>query len=289
MPAITHSVTRAVIPVAGLGTRMGPIAAAVPKCMFPLADAAGLLRPLLHHVCLAAADAGVADAAVVVAPHQAEPIGRYLAAAAKHSPDELPIHVELIVQPQPRGFGDAVALAETFAAGEPVMVVLGDHVWLADEGAQPCAAQVAGAFARRGGSAMIGMQVVGPEALPRVGAARGRLVAENIYACEDIIEKPSADVARRRLVSPGLAPDRYLAHGGIYVFSPEIFDCLRELARADRPAGDELQLTAAQQLMLTRRPGECFLTTIAGRCLDCGSPDSYADAFEAVRRAPRRA
>ena len=135
---------------------------------------------------------------------------------------------------------------------------------------------------------MIGMQVVAPDLLSTVGVARGRLVEDNVYLCEDLIEKPSAPVAKQRLVSPDLGPDKFLAHGGIYIFSPEIFDCLRELSRGYRPGGEELQLTTAQQMLLKRRPSDYFLARIAGRCMDCGSPAGYAEAFAAIRNAPAR-
>ncbi len=281
-------ITKAVIPVAGLGSRMGPISRAVPKCMFPLVDSRGRLRPLLHHACMEASAAGIDSVAIVVNPQQIDLLHRYFTAAGKESAAQLPVNIDFISQPQPRGLGEAIMLAEYFAAGEPFMMMLGDHAWVSDERARPSAAQVVDAYAEHRGAAMIGMQVVEPEILPNVGAARGRLVKDRLYVCEDIVEKPSADVARERLVSPDLGPEKYLAHNGIYIFSPEIFECLRELSQAYRPAGEELQLTGAQQLLLSRHREDYFLLNVAGRCMDCGAPAGYAEAFDAIRQAPRR-
>ena len=281
-------VTRAVIPVAGLGSRMGPISKAMPKSMFPLVDSRGRLRPLLHHACMEASAAGIDSVAIVVNPQQTDLLHRYFTAAGKESAAELPVNIDFISQPQPRGLGDAIMLAEHFAADEPFMMLLGDHVWVSDKQARPSAAQVVDAYVEHRGAAMIGVQVVSPEVLPSVGAARGRLVKDRVYVCEDIVEKPSAEVARQRLVSPDLGQEKYLAHNGIYVFSPDIFDCLRELSRAYRSAGEELQLTSAQQLLLKRRPQDYFLLNVAGRCMDCGAPAGYAEAFDAIRQAPCR-
>ena len=74
---------------------------------------------------------------------------RYFTAAGKGSAAELPVNIDFISQPQPRGLGDAVLLAEYYAAAEPFMMMLGDHAWTADANARPCAAQVADAFADR--------------------------------------------------------------------------------------------------------------------------------------------
>ena len=281
-------VTRAVIPVAGLASRMGPIAKAVPKSMFPLVDSRGRIRPLLHHTCMEASAAGIDSVAIVVNPQQIDLLHRYFTAAGKESASELPVNIDFISQPQPRGLGEAVMLAEYFAASEPFMMLLGDHAWVSAERARPSAAQVVDAYAEHRGAAMIGMQIVTPEILPSVGAARGRLVKDRLYVCEDIVEKPSAEVAGKRLVCPDLGPEKYLAHNGMYVFSPEIFDCLRELSQAYRPAGEELQLTRAQQLLLSRHPEDYFLLNVAGKCMDCGTPVGYAKAFDAIRHVPRR-
>ena len=286
MKAKHRIITKAVVPVAGLGTRMGPICKAVPKALFPLVDARGRLRPLVHHICMEASTAGVERVALVVSPQTTDLLHRYFTAASQESAAELPVQVDFITQPSPRGLGDALMLAENFVAGQPFLLLLGDHVWVAAERARPCAAQVAEAHAARRGAAMIGMQVVGAEDLGRFGIARGRLLAENVYACEDLAEKPDAGAARQRLVSPDLGEGRYLAHGGLYLFTPEIFDCLRELARAYRPAGEELQLTDAQAILRRRHPEEYFLVRVAWRCLDAGTPAGYAAAAEAIRGMP---
>ncbi len=231
--------------------------------------------------------AGIDNVAIVVNPHQVDLMHRYFTAAGKDSATELPVNVDFITQPQPRGLGDALMLTEYFTADEPFMVLLGDHVWVSDDRARPSAAQVVDAYTEHRGAAMIGMQTVPAEALPNVGAARGRLIKDRVYVCEDLVEKPSAEIAKQRLVSPDLEADEYLAHNGIYIFSPEILDCLRELARAYRPAGEELQLTAAQQLLLSRHEQDCFLLNVAGRCMDCGTPSGYAEAFDAIRHEAR--
>ncbi len=286
MKAKHRIIKKAVIPVAGQGTRMGPITKAVPKAMFPLVDSRGRLRPTVHHICMEASAAGIDRVALIVSPLTIDLLHRYFAAASRESAVELPVNIDFITQPSPRGLGDALMLAQNFVGSEAFMLLLGDHVYVSDDRSRPCGAQVVEAFAERRGAAMVGMQVVGPERLSTVGVARGRLVKDNVYVCGELIEKPDAATARQRLVSPDLGEERFLAHGGIYLFTPEIFDCLRELTTAYRPAGEELQLTDAQAILRRRHPEDYFLVRIAGQCFDAGTPEGYAAACAAILEAP---
>jgi len=268
----------AIVPIAGLATRMGPIARAIPKALLPLPAAGGGLWPVLHHVCAEAAAGGAERIALVISPWMREPVERYLEAA-----DDLPAaRIELVEMPAPTGLGAAVACGRDVAGGEPVLVLLGDHVHRAAPGQAPCARQVADAMEERGAAAMIGMQVVGEEQLASVGVAAGEPLGGDVYRCTAIREKPDPGAARRDLRTPGLAADEYLAHAGIYAFGPEIFDCLGELAARRRADGGEVELTEAQQLLLARRPEEYFLCRVAGDAMDTGTPAAYTDAFLAL-------
>jgi UTP-glucose-1-phosphate uridylyltransferase len=144
---------------------------------------------------------------------------------------------------------------------------------------------------------MVGMQPVPAEELPRVGvgrgepldaardrpldAARDRPLEGQVYRCTAIVEKPTEAQARAELVTPGLPDGAFLAHAGIYAFSPRILECLSELRV--RGGDGELQLTDAQRMLLAGRPDDCYLLRIAGRAHDTGTPDGYAATFAAVR------
>lgn len=277
-------VLKAIIPVAGLGTRLRPVTAAVPKAMFPLVDAGGRIRSVAHAILAEAAGAGIEAAALVVAGEHEGTIRRYFAELDAAQRDRLPA-IEYVVQPQPGGFGQAVLLGGDFLAGDPFLVLLGDHVHVAEPAAPPCAAQVVDAFDAEPCAAMVGVQAVGPAELPCVGVVRGEPIGERVYRCADFVEKPSADVAAQRLVTPGLPAGRFLAHCGIYVFTRAILACLSELSGADRPAGGELELADAQAMLLARREGDYRLFRIAGRAYDTGTPDGYAAAAAALRDA----
>lgn len=273
----------AVIPVAGLGTRLMPLTAAVPKALLPLVDAQCRVRPVTDWIVREAFSApGIQRVALVVSPAQREMLRRYFEAAGASWP-RLAKDVRFIVQEEPKGFGDAVARAEEFAAGEPFMVMLGDHVHVPDAGAASCAAQLAGAFERHGGAAMIGVQTVGCHDLPLVGAAGGESLGEGLYRCRAFIEKPDAATARAQLRTDGLAEDEFLAHSGMYAFTSEIFDCLRQAGRSAAACGAEVALADAQSLLLHRHPSDYYLLRTRGRAYDTGTAESYARALEVWR------
>jgi len=277
-------IRRALIPIAGLGRRMQPVSSAFCKAMLPLVDGAGRIRPVLHYILAEASAAGIEEAGLIVSPRDMEMVGRYLS-AIKDDPDKwppaVPRRIELIRQDQPAGFGDAVARGEQFLAGESFMLLLGDYVYLAKPGQNSCAAQVADALENRRAAAMIGVQAVGPEQLDRVGVVQGRPIDGRLYRCTGFIEKPAPAAANERLVTPGLGRGRFLAHCGIYIFAPEIFQCIAAVADEVRAEGREIQLADAQSLLLRRRRQDYYLFHVVGRCFDVGTPPGYAAAFAA--------
>jgi len=278
-------IRKALIPMAGLGTRMGPLARVVPKAMFPLASADGQVRPIIHWIVSEALAAGVEQVGLTVNPDHVELVRRYFAAADEAAGSDLAQRLEYVVTPRPEGLGAAVAHAEPFLRDEPFLLLLGDYVYVRAAGRPTCAAQVASAFAEWGGAAVIGVQPVGPDEVTRCGVARGELLEGSVYRCTRLIEKPDLDTARRELVTPGLPPDRFLAHAGIYAFCPDIFPCINELMAADRPKGKEVQLTDAQVMLLERYPDGYRLLRIEGRGHDTGNPAAYLAAQAAVRKA----
>ena len=150
-------IRKALIPVAGMGKRMGAITRSLPKAMLPLLDRLGRLRPVVHMICAQAASAGIAEVGLIHAPKHAGTLKRYFDAARRAGEKDLPERIEYIAQPRPLGLGDAIACGREFVGrDEPgVLVLLGDHVHLSDAGAPPCAAQVATAFEGRPSAAIL--------------------------------------------------------------------------------------------------------------------------------------
>jgi len=236
-------VTTAVVPAAGLGTRLRPATLAVPKPLLPLVD-----RPVVEWIADELRAAGM-ERIVVVAGRGGEALRRHF----EGRPDVLFVH-----QPEPRGLGDAVACAEAAVEGAPFAVVLGDS--LLRPGAAVVGELVA-AFEERAAAAAIAVEAVADEDVAR----RGILVpAEDgeRFLVSELIEKPR----------PEDTPSR-LAVAGRYVLAPAIFDALRD---TEPGSGGEIQLTDAIRVL---SPIVGVRLGAGERRYDVGTIEGYCAAF----------
>jgi len=277
-----HPLHKALIPVAGRAKRMRPISRAVPKALLPLIDSTGRVRPIIHFIAAEAVRAGIRQVVLVVPPGEQQTFEEYFAAARNCGDIDVPSSLACIPA-EPKGFGHAVRRAKKAIGAEPFLLMLGDHVRLAQPSYPAPAEQLATAYASHGGAAMVGVQTVSEEMLQFVGIARGEPLGRDLYRCTGFAEKPSPPWAQRALRTPGLSEGEYLAHAGIYIFTAEIFDCLDEVA-ASLPSEAELELADAQSLLLSRHPLDYYLYRLVGRTLDTGNPTGYARAIQAVRQ-----
>lgn len=279
-------VSCAVIPVAGEGRRLRPISSAVPKALLPLVDQSGQIRAVLHWIVSAAVDAGVENVLLVVSPQQREPLAAYFSAVARQNRLAMPRAMEFIVQPHPAGFGDAVLQAQPAVGDDPFVLLLGDHVPFPAEEEDGPVRQVVSAWEAHEPEAMIGVQPVEQRELPRVGVVAGDPIGDtdrpHCYRCTAFREKPSPEVAKTLLQTDGLPEGQYLAHNGIYVFGRGIFEALGELHQQPDRQG-ELELAAAQEILLQRANNRYLLACPSGSMRDVGTPEGYANTFQAAR------
>ncbi len=294
------SVRKAVIPIAGRGTRQLPATWAIPKAMMPVVDRDGLAKPVLHLLIAEAVSAGVEQIALVVSPGQEVDVRRYFRrfdddlraavadrrelAAVSDQLGDWGARITCIEQPTPEGFGHAVWCAKEWVGDEPFLQMLGDYVFVSNS-SRSCARQLVDAFERHQPAAISGMYLCDAETLPRVGVMRGRAIAgeSDLYESELIVEKPSLDQARRDLTTPGLPPDRWLAHFGNHVFAPPILDELDEMVRKDVRERGEIQMTASQERL--RATGTTYLAlVIDGHAYDAGIPKGWLDAQQGLAR-----
>jgi UTP--glucose-1-phosphate uridylyltransferase len=118
-----------------------------------------------------------------------------------------------------------------------------------------------------------GVQPTVERLLHLFGVIKGNPIDANrgVYRAERIIEKPTVDFAREHLVTPGLPAGNYLAHFGMWVFSPRIFDSLEYLIKNNLRDKNEIQLTAAQE-HLRQNTDKYWTVTTQGQRYDTGIP-----------------
>ncbi len=243
-------VKKAVIPAAGLGTRFLPATKSQPKEMLPIVD-----KPAIQYVVEQAVHAGLEDILIITGRGKRTIEDHFdrsfelewrLEQAGKH--DELKevravtemATVHYIRQKDPRGLGAAVSLAEDHVAGEPFVVMLGDDIMLSGN----VVSDMLEVYNRYGRSVICGMEVPRSE-IHLYGTIQPEFVEDTLARVLSIVEKPA----------PEDAPSN-LAAMGRYVFTPEIFDALRETP-PDKTG--EVQLTDAINLLAQQQTVYAYL------------------------------
>jgi UTP--glucose-1-phosphate uridylyltransferase len=254
-------VKTAVIPAAGIGTRMLPAAKAVPKELLPVLD-----RPTIQYVVQEAADAGVTNVTLICSPEKRSverhfqldaTLDERLKQSGKQkllaSLNELARRVSItsVDQPEQRGLGDAVNQARKSAGNEPFLCMLGDTIFTGESPSK----QLVQAH-REYGTSVIGLEEVPADKVSRYGVIGGTLLRDGVFKIETLVEKPK----------PEEAPSRF-AIAARYVLTPGIFDCLD---RVKPGALGEIQLTDALKLLLEREPIHGIV--LRGKRHDIGNP-----------------
>jgi UTP--glucose-1-phosphate uridylyltransferase len=293
-------VRKAVIPIAGLGTRHFPASHAVKKELFPVVGPDGIARALFHYHLLELDAAGIEEICLIVQPGEDDMVRTYLRGPDRNYLKRLEKHPALLreaeqmkafagrvtfaVQRQQEGYGHAVYQTKKFADGEFVLLGLGDHLFRG----RPVSPyrELAQMAAGSGGKSVSAVNRISAGELKGYGTIAGRRRAENSRLIDValIIEKPDVATARRTLKVGGLPPDTWLGWFGLHLLSPSIYDILEEMIRDDVRDNGEFQLTHAQELQ-RRREGYLALEMTAAERFDFGVPDDFVRSVQAFRKA----
>ncbi len=262
-------IRKAIFPVGGLGTRFLPATKSMPKEMLPVVD-----KPLIQYAVDEAREAGIEEFIFVTGRGKASIEDHFDHAyelqdmlTNRRKDDALTLLAETIPAPgnmafirqqEPLGLGHAVWCARNFAGDEPVAVLLADDLILSAPG---CLKQMVAAHGAVGGNMLAVMEVAPAETASygviAPGGADGRLVQ-----VDGLVEKPK----------PQEAPSN-LAVIGRYIIQPAVFD---DLARMERGAGDEIQLTDALARQIGKHPFHGF--KFDGTRFDCGNKTGFLEA-----------
>ena len=255
------NVRKAVIPVAGYGTRFLPVTKAVPKALLPVLD-----TPVIHLAVAEAVAAGIEHVVMVVSPNQ-EAIRAYLGGATdlermlerqgRHSLlERMPdfsdaVKFTYVQQREPLGNGHAVLVAKEIVGDEPLAVLLPDDVI---RGSDSTIGRMIKIYGGTGGP-VIGVAETPEETIPQKGVVAPTSQDGRVYEISGLLEKPSIEEAPSNL-----------AVVGRYVLPPAIFPALE---RTRPGAGGEIWLAdGIAKLLKTHRgtayrfPGELFDTGV---------------------------
>jgi UTP--glucose-1-phosphate uridylyltransferase len=266
-------VRKAVLPVAGLGTRFLPATKAMPKEMLTVVD-----RPLIQYAVEECLAAGIEEFVFVTGRNKSAIEDHFDAAyeleATLHErgkKNELKQTQDAAIKPgnaiftrqqRPLGLGHAVWCARDWIGREPFAVLLPDELTI---DSPSCTAQLVAAHDKTGGNVVAVMDVP-REQTKSYGIAAVKAKKDGLSEITGMVEKPK----------PEIAPST-LAIIGRYVLMPEVFD---HLDKHETGAGGEIQLTDAMAKMIGNQPFHAL--TYAGQRYDCGTRLGFLEANVAV-------
>ena len=264
-----QKVTKAIFPVAGLGTRFLPATKAQPKEMLPVVD-----KPLIQYAVEEAYAAGIRQMIFINGRNKqsipdhfdtAYQLETELEAAGKHEllalvqsikPDDM--ECIYIRQARPLGLGHAVLCGRCVVVNEPFAVLLADDLMV---GSPPVLAQMVERYNELQ-SSILAVQEVPPEHTRRYGMVGGTEAGERLLSVSQFVEKPAPENAPSNL---GVA--------GRYILTPAVFD---RIANQERRHGGEIQLTDGIAGLLATE--KVYAYRYEGKRYDCGSKEGFLQA-----------
>ena len=261
-------IKKAVLPVAGFGTRFLPATKAIPKEMLPIID-----KPLIEYAVEEAVDAGIEEI-IFITSHTKIAIENHFDSnfeleekleknnkkeyISLINPDKFKnVRFTYVRQKSQKGLGDAIAHASHLINDEPFAILLADDLIISDKS---CLQQLAEIYYENQAS-VLGVNRVQKENISKYGVIEPNVIDGNLFI-KNIIEKPSPDKAPSDL-----------AVVGRYIFDSKIFHYLEQVTE---DGSNEIQLTDAIQLMLSDH--KISACEYHGNKFDCGSKSGYVEA-----------
>ena len=271
---MTHftKISKAVFPVAGLGTRFLPATKAQPKEMMPVVD-----KPLIQYAVEEAYGAGIRHMIFVTGRNKraiedhfdtAYELETELEASQKHDllalvrsikPDDM--DCTYVRQPRSLGLGHAVLCAEALVGADAFAVLLADDLMVGLDGGPSVLKQMVDRFLQVQ-TCLLAVQEVPLEQVNRYGIVAGESLGDGLIKVSAMVEKPK----------PADSPSR-MGVAGRYVLTPAVFDQIRNQPRG---AGGEIQLTDGIAALIATEGVHAL--QYQGKRYDCGSKEGFLEA-----------
>lgn len=290
-----HTIRKAIIPVAGFGTRLYPATRSVKKDFFPIPCADGMVRPVILILLEELVKSGIEEICIVLGSeeerkqyeeffetslseeHLAKLSTQHLEYEQRIA--EIGKRLHYVYQYEKRGFGHAVYQAVDFVHNEPVLLLLGDTIYTSNR-AKPCALQFIETY-ELFNQMMVSIHSIPLSQVSHYGILSGvwEDANETVLKVKTMCEKPKASYAEDNLgVKMGDGTTSYYSVFGQYILTPEVFDQLAEDIREADEQGDEREIELTSALEKVRQRSGMMGVRLDGKMYDMGNP-------EALRRA----
>ena len=295
-------IRKAIIPIAGFGTRMFPQTHFTKKAFLPVIDENEVVKPVLLCILEELDAAGIEDIILIVGDDEVADYKKFFEYDLKEDffkklPKSVRDYYQWIytiggkityaVQKEKKGFGHAVYQAHELLKGEPALLLLGDFIYKSRI-AFSCTTQTINAYNKTGGDkSVISIKPVPLEHVSNYGIVSGQFYSDRSYLMdvEQMIEKPSADYAKERL---GVADEQnqiqYYATFGQYILTEEVFDYLQRQIEESELTGSSKEIDLTSALQHLAEQNKLAAVDIAGESYDVGIPALYYDTFIKYRK-----
>lgn len=290
-----HTIRKAIIPVAGFGTRLYPATRTMKKDFFPIVDKDGKVKPVILILLEELVNSGIEEICLILGSEQErEEYRRYFETrlADEHFNKlkvedqnferhilEIGKRLRYVYQTEKRGFGHAVSLAANFAANDPVLLLLGDTIYRSNK-SKPCALQLMEAYEKYS-KPMIAIHSIPLKDVSYYGIMSGcwENRDETVMNISRFCEKPKVSYAEDQLaVKMHNGEQRYYSVFGQYVLTPEVFEQLKKNIN-DGVVSErgEVELTTA--LEQVRGKYGLMGVQLDGEMFDMGIPQAYRNCI----------
>ena len=292
-----HTIRKAIIPVAGFGTRLYPETRFLKKDFFPIIDKDGQVKPLILILLEECKAAGIEEICIVLGSREEREQYRqfFETPLPKEHLDKLPKEklkyerhildlgkrLTYVYQTEKKGFGDAVYRCADFAANEPVLLLLGDTIYHSNTN-KCCALQFIEAYEKYN-KPMMSIHEIPLEKVCYYGVTSGKWIdsKERVLLMSNITEKPSSAYAEENLGVVSVAvtgQKRYYCAFGSYILTKEVFAQLKENINNNVVnAKGEIELTTA--LEQVRQQNGLLGIKLDGKMFDIGVPNEYRNTM----------
>ena len=285
-----HAVRKAIIPVAGFGTRLYPASRALKKDFFPIPDKDGIVKPVILILLEELVKSGIEDICLVLGskeerqkyreffetPLSEEHLRKLSPEMQEYENRILAIGKKLhyVYQYEKRGFGHAVYQAVDFANNEPVLLMLGDTLYRTETG-KPCALQLIEKYEQYN-KLMVSIHAIPLSEVSHYGILSGTWEDKNEteLSVSQMSEKPKSSYAEEFLsVKCRDGQRKYMSVFGQYILTPEVFDQLRQDIAVSDDHTKEIELTSA--LDKVREQNGMIGVQLQGKMYDMGNPTAF--------------
>lgn len=284
-------IKKAIIPLAGNGTRMYPITKILKKAFLPIIDKDGIVKPVIMSLLEELDEAGIEDIYLVIDKNDQKDYDNFFKKelsteiSSKLSKEALEyenkiirigLKLKYVYQKEKLGLGHAVSLCKNFIGNESFLLVLGDQIYKTNN-KKTVTRQVLDSYEKTG-KMTISVYNVPLQDVSKYGILTGKIEKENDYFLVDkMTEKPEQTYAEEYLYTLNKNKKEYYAVFGEYVLPSEIFKVLEKNIKEGKKDKNEYQLTPAIDYLRSKSEMIAFIPE--GKMLDVGNVPAYKNTL----------